>query len=141
MPEFVDTVKVHGLREFARELRKMDSDLPKALRLAMNESADVVVDEARPRVPVRSGRARKTVKPRSTRTLVRVVGGGKRAPYYPWLDFGGRVGRGLSVRRPFIKEGRYIYAAYYDKSEKFVEVMQQAIIRVAEQAGVEVTDG
>lgn len=143
MPEFIDTVKIHGLKEFSKDLRKLDSDLPKALRIALNEAAEVVVDEARPKVPTLTGRARKSIRPRSTRTAVRVAGGGKRVPYYPWLDFGGRVGRRRSVTRPFLKEGRYIYAAYFAKSAsgEFAEVLQKALVQVAEQAGLEVTDG
>lgn len=134
-----EPIKVEGLREFNRALKKMDSDLPKAVRLAFNEAADLIVQDARPNVPVRSGRARSTVKARSTRTAARVVGGGNRAPYYPWLDFGGRVGRRKSVRRPFLKDGRYIYAAYDRRKGEFIDVMAQKLVDLAEGAGIEVT--
>lgn len=135
-----EAIKVDGLAEFNRNLRKLRSDLPKALRVALNEAADVVVDEARPGIPTRSGRARRSVRKASTRTEVRVRGGGNRAPYYPWLDFGGRVGRGRSVVRPFKKEGRYIYDAYFRKrdSGEFQEVLSKALLGVAASAGVEV---
>lgn len=133
-----DAIKVDGLAEFARSLKKLDSDLPKALRVALNEAAQVVVDYAVPRIPKRSGRAARTVKARSTRTAVRVVAGGNRAPYYPWLDFGGRVGRRRSVQRPFMKDGRYIYAGYFAKSRsgEFQDVLTKALLGVAAQAGV-----
>jgi hypothetical protein len=131
---------VDGLAEFSRNLKKLDADLPKALRLALNQAADVVVDYARPLVPRRTGRAARSVAARSTRTAVRVVAGGKRAPYYPWLDFGGRVGRGRSVVRPFLKDGRYIYEGYFRKKQsgEFVDVLNTALLGVARQAGVEV---
>jgi hypothetical protein len=136
-----DPIKVEGLAEFNRNLKKLDSDLPKALRVALNEAAGVVVGYARPRVAKRSGRAAASVKARSTRTAVRVVAGGARVSYYPWLDFGGRVGKGRSVSRPFLKEGRYIYAGYFKSraSGEFQEVLTAALLRVAAQAGVEVT--
>lgn len=136
-----DPISITGLRKFSRDLKKLDSDLPKALRLALNEAADVVVSDARPRVPSRSGRAKRSIKARSTRTAVRVSGGGSRAPYYPWLDFGGRVGPGGSIRRPFIKDGRYIYRAYFDASvrDEFTRVLEKSLIKVAASAGIEVT--
>lgn len=134
-----EPIRVEGLREFSRNLKKLDADLPKALRIALNEAADVVVKGARPKVPRKSGRAAASVKARSTRTAVRVVGGGNRVPYYPWLDFGGRVGRNKSVRRPFLKEGRYIYASYFANTDEFTKVLEAALLDVARQAGVEVT--
>src|SRR4051794_11989815 len=89
-----ETIKVEGLKEFQRVLKKVDGDLPKALRMAFNKTAQLVVDDAKPRVPVRSGKAASTVKARSTQASARVVSGGDKAPYFPWLDFGGTVGKG-----------------------------------------------
>lgn len=133
-----EPIRIDGLAEFSRNLKKLDSDLPKALRIAMNEAADVVVKHATMRIPRRSGRAQRSLKARSTRTTVRVAAGGRVAPYYPWLDFGGRVGRNRSVRRPFLKEGRYIYAAYFEKRRTFEEVLTRALLGVAASAGIEV---
>ena len=134
----IDPIKIEGLDQFVRSLRQLDSELPKALRLAMNEAASVVVDDARPRVPTRTGRAQSTIKARSTRTSVRVAAGGRRAPYFPWLDFGGRVGRNKSVKRAFLKEGRYIWKAYADNRTEFQAAMVRALVGVAGQAGIEV---
>lgn len=134
-----DPVRIEGLREFQRGLKSLDRDLPKALRLAFNDAADIVISDARPRVPSRSGRAKGTVRARSTQTAARVTGGGSRAPYYPWLDFGGRVGRRRSVRRPFLSEGRYIYRAFYDNRPRFLDAMTDAIMKVARSAGIEIT--
>jgi hypothetical protein len=133
----VTGVKVEGLREFQKALKAMDSDLPKALRLALNDAANVIVDDAKPRVPARSGAARKSVKARSTQKLSRVSGGGNRAPYYPWLDFGGRIPRG--PRRPFLGNGRYIYNAYFRHRDEFADHIRNGIVKVANQAGLEVT--
>jgi hypothetical protein len=132
-------VKITGLREFNKRLKALDAGLPKATRLALNDAGDVIVDDARPRVPSRSGRARRTVRARSTRTKVRVAGGGSRAPYYPWLDFGGRVGPGRSVRRPVLNRGRYIYAAFDRHRDEFVDVLDKRLREVADDAGLQVT--
>lgn len=137
-----EPIRIIGLREFRDILKRVDAELPKGLRTAHNAAAQLVVDYARPRVPSRSGRARKSVKTRSTRLATRVSGGGPRAVYYPWLDFGGRVGPRKSVVRRFIKEGRYIYDGYYtlSASGRFQEVLTEAFVDLARAAGLEVTE-
>lgn len=134
----IEPVKIEGLAEFNRNLRKLDNDLPKALRLAHNEAANLIVDWAKPRVARKSGRAAGTVKAKSTRTESRISGGSKRVPYYPWLDFGGRVGPKRSVHRPFIREGRYLYPALSANYDRFTDLLTEKLIEVARQAGVEV---
>ena len=134
----MDPIKIDGLAAFTRNLKKLDSDLPKALRMAFNSCADVVVNDARAGIPTKSGKAKASVKARSTATASRVIGGSRRVPYYPWLDFGGRVGKGRSVSRPFLKEGRYIYNAYFDNRARYAELVEAALLDVARQAGIEV---
>jgi len=134
-----DAVRIDGLREFQRGLKAMDRDLGKAVRVAFNDAADIIVRDARPKVARRSGKAAGSVKVRSTQTSARVSGGGGRAPYYPWLDFGGRVGRRHQTKRPFLPRGRYIYAAYDRRRGEFVEGMSDALVAVARSAGIEVT--
>lgn len=134
-----DAIRISGLNEFRRGLKAMDRETPKALRLAFNDAADIVVTDARPRVPSRTGRAARTVKARSTQTAARVAGGGNRAPYYPWLDFGGKIPRGPA--RPFLKDGRYIYNAYFrnKRTGRFQDVLSTRLVGVARAAGIEVT--
>lgn len=134
----IEPIKISGLAEFNRNLRKLNADLPKALRLAHNEAAQLIVDYAKPRVPKKSGRAAGSVKAKSTRTESRVQGGSKRVPWYPFVDFGGNVGPQKSVHRPFIKEGRYIYPALSANYDRFAELLTEKLIEVARQAGVEV---
>jgi len=133
-----DPIQIDGLKEFVGNLKKLDADLPKALRVAFNAAADIVVTDARTGIPSRSGKARASVKARSTQKAARIVGGGKTAPYYPWLDFGGRVGRNKSIRRPFQTEGRFIYRAFYDNKPKFGEAVETALLDAVKQAGIEV---
>lgn len=134
-----DRIRVEGLAEFSRALRKMDTNLPKALRVALNDAADIVVEGARALVPRRTGKAAKSLRKAATRTLVRVSAGGPRAPYYAWLDFGGRVGRRDSVARRFYREGRYIYPTYAKKRPDVQRAMSRAITGIARDAGLEVT--
>lgn len=134
------SVRVEGLKAFTRALRDLDRELPKAMRHANNAVASIVVEGARPKIATRSGRARGTLKAKSTRTAVRVSAGSKRVPYYGWLDFGGSTGIKRSVRRPFIEEGRYIYPTYEASRDRVIEAMVTAYTVVARDAGLEVSD-
>lgn len=131
-------IEVHGLREFRRNLRRMDRNLPKGLRTAGNKAAEVVVKHAKPKVPRRTGRAAGSVRAASTTSAARVAGGGARVPYYPWLDFGGAVGRNNSVKRPFYKTGRYIWKSFAEHKAQVQDELLEALVEVAESAGVEV---
>lgn len=134
-----EAIRIKGLREFQQSLKTLDKDLPKALRVAFNNAAGMVVTDARGRVPSRTGRARGSVKAASTQTAARVRGGGRQAPYYPWLDFGGRIPRG--PRRPYLApHGRYIYNAYFRHrdSGRFQDELSKALVDVAKTAGLEV---
>ena len=136
----IEPIQVEGLREFSRDLRRMDKDAPKGLRLAGNKAADIVVAEAKPKVPIgpgKGGHASSSIKAASTRTAARVSAGGKKYPYYPWLDFGGRVGRRRSVKRPFLKQGRYLWKAYADKRDEIEKTLQAELENVARGAGLE----
>lgn len=134
-----EAIRVEGLRQFTKALKDLDLELPKAMRHANNAVASIVVDAARPKIPVKTGKARKSLKAKSTRTAVRVSAGGKRAPYYGWLDFGGSTGIKRSVRRPFLEEGRYIYPEYSGSRGKVLEAMVSAYTTVARDAGLDVT--
>jgi hypothetical protein len=131
-------IRIDGLAEFSRNLKKLDNDLPKMLRLSFNDALGIVVNYARPRVPTDTGAARQSIKTKSTRTMARVTAGGKRAPYYPWLDFGGKGPNNRPAKRPFYTDGRYLWHALIVKRDEFGAAMTRALIGVAEQAGVEV---
>lgn len=133
-----EAIKIDGLAQFVRNLKKLDADLPKALRVGFNDAAQIIIDYAKPKVPHRSGKAARTIKARSTSSSVRVSEGGKSAPYMPWLDFGGRVGRHKSIRRPFFKEGRFLYAGLNANYDKVHDAVEAALLDAARSAGVEV---
>lgn len=132
------SVGVGGLSEFNRALRRVDSEAPKALRLALNKAAEFLIDETRKEIPRRTGKAAASLKAKSSRTAVRIAVGGRKAPYYPWLDFGGKTGPNKSVKRRFYREGRYLYPTLAKKRDEFTDVLRKALIDVAEGAGAEV---
>lgn len=133
-----ERVAVEGLAQFRKGLRALDRDLPKALRVAQNDAASFLIGKARPLIPRRSGTAADSLKARSSQTSVRVAIGGRKAPYMPWLDFGGRVGPNKSVTRPFLKEGRYLYPTLKSNREQFQDILQDALTDVARTAGLDV---
>jgi hypothetical protein len=134
-------ISIQGLAEFQRRLRRVDVDLPKALRLAMNEAGQLVVDTAKPRVPQLTGAAAGSIRVVSTRTESRVRAGGAKVPYYAWLDFGGAVGRNKSVKRAFFKSGRYLWAAFAEKSAsgEIQAILSRRLDEIASTAGIEMT--
>jgi hypothetical protein len=132
----IDVVQVAGLAEFRRGLRDMDRAAPRALRLAGNEAAALVVDTAGPMMPRKSGRAQESVKARSSQSVTRVVSGGARAPYVPWLDYGGNVGVNDTARRAFMPDGRYVYPAFRRVRPQFETVLMTALQRIAAESGV-----
>ena len=133
-----EAIKIDGLNEFVRNLKKLDADLPKTLRVGFNQAAQIIVDYAKPKVPRKSGKAAGSIRAQSTRTAVRVSEGGKRAPYMPWLDFGGKVGRKRSIGRPFLKEGRFLYAGLHAERDRIYAAVETALLDAARSAGVEV---
>jgi hypothetical protein len=131
-------IRVIGLKEFRASLKEVDQELPKALRIALNKSVEIIVDFAHAHIEVKSGRAKRSVKARSTQTTARVQGGGKKASHYAWLDFGGRVGKDRSIYRPVLKNGRYIYNGYFRNRDRYGELLQESLVDVARQAGIEI---
>jgi hypothetical protein len=110
-------VYVSNLAEVRRHLRRIEPELLPEMRKGLKAAVDrTVVPAAKARVAKRSGRAANTLRSVAGGNRgIFVAGGGARAPYYPWLDFGGTlkpVGKRRNTQtRPFIKRGRYIYPA------------------------------
>lgn len=132
----LDAIRVSGLAELNKSLRKMSKDAPKQLRLVGNDAAEIVVDATKPDVPKDTGHAARTVRAASTRTAAQVRAGGPRAPYYPWLDFGGRVGPNRKTYRKFIKAGRYIHPNYVDNRDQVRERLEDGLVRVITASGL-----
>jgi hypothetical protein len=132
------TVAVQGLRDLNSALRRLDKDAPKALRLALNGVADILIGEVKPQIPRRTGRAAASIKAASSRTEVRIRVGGTKAPYYPWLDFGGRVGKNKSVTRRFYREGRYLFPTLRKERAKLEGALRRSLATVASDAGLDV---
>lgn len=108
------------MAELTAALRDLDDDIGDlAMSLLEDISRDVAAD-VRSRVPYRTGRARQSYQVHAHT----IVFGGEQAPYAPWLEFGGKVGRKKTTKRPYVRKGRYLYPAiaeHLDDIEKRVD--------------------
>lgn len=132
-------VEVGGLAKLSRGLKAVDAGAPKELRIALNSAADLLIEHVRPKIPEVTGASRRSLVARSTRTSARIAVGGKKAPWFPWLDFGGQ-GRikGRPAPREFLREGRYVYPTLREIRPKIEQQLQDAITAVVRNAGLEV---
>lgn len=130
-------IEVVGIKELRAALEAVDAGAAQALKTVFtNAATDVAADAAR-RVPVGpTGKARKSVKARGSAKHAEVVAGGKRVPYYPWLDFGGAVGRSRSVKRHVIKGGRFLYPAFSARRASVNAELERALTELARTAGL-----
>jgi hypothetical protein len=130
-------IGVGGLAQLSRGLKAVDADAPKELRIGLNAAAQLLVDKTRPEVPSVSGAARRSMVARSTRTSARIAVGGVKAPYFPWLDFGGQ-GRiaGRPAPRPFHPDGRYVYPTLRRIRPQIERELQERIAAVIRGAGL-----
>lgn len=129
-------IRVDGLKELRRDLKRAEQleDL-RDLRDGLKAAAGVVADEARSRVPKRSGAAAGSIRATAGGNRAFVVGGKKKVPYYGWLDFGSRSprsGQSWSVG-PWTNsgkgphKGRFIYPAIDAKDRQVVALIRDAV--------------
>lgn len=130
-------IQVRGIQDLQKALRQIDRDLPKELAAGLAEAAEIVAKTARPKVPTRTGKAAGSITVRKQQRGASLAVGGNRAPHFPWLDFGGRVGPKKSVARPFIKSGRYVYPALAEKNTEVKAKVDEVLERMARKAGFE----
>ncbi len=131
-------ISVGGLSDLSRSLKAVDAEAPKQIRIAFNKAADLLIDHTKPKIPEITGAARRSLVARSTRTSARVQVGGKKAPWYPWLDFGGQ-GRikGRPAPREFIREGRYLYPTLRDIRPLIEKALDDGITQVIRDVGLD----
>jgi hypothetical protein len=131
----VAEIRVRGLKELQGAFRTIDGELPKELRVEFKAIAMSVAEKAARDVPRLTGAAARSIKPRATQKGFGLAAGGDKAPHYPWLDFGGRVGRNRSIARPVIAGGRYLYPTIAENREEIGEATDAAIKRAVARAG------
>jgi hypothetical protein len=130
-------VEVRGLRELKSAFRQVDKGLNKELGHEFKELAESIAAKVRMKVPKRKGRAASSVKGKGSQRGGAIAFGGSAAPYYPWLDFGGRVGRSKSIYRPFQSSGRYVYPTIAENKDEIIDETDKVLKRMLQKAGFE----
>lgn len=133
------TFAVTGADDLRRALRATSDGLDEHVRAQFLDQARMVAADAAGHVPRQSGAARATVDAVILDQAATIVGGGGRVPYFPWLEYGGRVGRHQSVRRPFVRDGRYIGRAVDAAFADIEAAAARGVADAARGAGLEVT--
>lgn len=118
-------------------MRQVEQRLPRELRGAFNEAAKHVVRRAQPQVPVRTGRLAASIRPFSTQRTGRVAYGTlNQVPYAGFIEFGGNVGRGDSVKRPYRRQGRYLFPAAEQEREPVVRTLEEQLTALIRRSGL-----
>ncbi len=132
-------VRVRGGAKLMAELGVFGKSLPRVVKQAAREAAQPVARDAKaamPTGPAKGGHARSSIRVATSRGGVAIRGGGGRFQYYPWLEFGGRVGRNKSVYRTRIKAGRYLYPSLVANRPAIERNMNRLIVAAARDAGL-----
>lgn len=138
----VEPIRIENLRELQKAMRTASEGSQKQLRVVFNQAAETIVGGAQRRVPRGpSGKARASLKAMSGQREGKAVGGGSKALYYPWLDFGGQPGGAIGnrSRRRFVEGGRYLYPSWAANRKSILGALAGSIAEVARDAGLEVT--
>ncbi len=130
-------VNVTGLRELNRGLKAYDQ-APQEMRDVMKGIAEGVAQDVRHRVPRRSGKMAASYKARGGVKGASIAYGGNKAPYAPWIEFGGRVGSKLTTKRPVIRGGRYLYPTIAKNLEDVQAKTAAALNRITAKYGMRI---
>lgn len=138
-------VRVTGVSELRRALRDAgDVENLRRFRDGLKAAANVVAQDAKARVPTRTGRARESIRATAGGNKAYVQAGKATVRYYGWLDFGSRVPKKGNPRRlgPWKgsgkgpAKGRYIYPAIAAKQEEIKDAIEAAVDDVIRSAGL-----
>lgn len=145
-------VEVKGLAELSKAFKAVDEDVASGMKDAFLGIAREVVGTAQQRMPHNTGRAQSSVKPRATAKGAGIAFGGNKAPYMPWLDFGGSVGRGHqpgqawsgAIKRDWRGKpggmGRYVYPAISDSKDEIIKAVEELVEDAARKHSFETRD-
>lgn len=145
-----EAIRVEGLAQFQRELRRVSSDFPRELRLANLEAAEVVATAARAKARSLGGVARKTepsIKAAAEQRRAKVSFGGPKFPFAMGAEFGGgKYGPGNPTARGGYTTqfkawrgndsgaGYFVFPEIRRTKDPFLEVYEKALFDLIERA-------
>lgn len=134
-------IRITGLRKVRLAAWKLDHNAPRALKDAATSSSNLLASKTRRRMPTgpgEGGHVKGSVKVVTSQTTAGVTFGGRRFPYAPWLEFGGNVGKGGSVHRPYLSSGRYLWVAYVTSKSSVENDLTHELASLARRSGFRV---
>lgn len=126
----VFAVRTEGLREFRRDLRRLDPALDRELRIELRESIIKVAAQAALLAPRRTGELAASYRP-----YVRQNAAGIRSalPYAPVIEYGGTIRpRGVPIE---FKRSLPVTRAVLREADTIVESFGDAVERAADKTG------
>lgn len=146
VPRTHDVVRVEGLRDLQRELRAVDTKLPRSLAIANKTAAEYVADRARQRARSQGGVAAKSapsIRAAGEQRRSKVLLGGPSWPYALGAEFGAkyhpqfkpwRGNQHSEGMQPGSGVGYFLYPTIRDTRDDFMDVYERAIDQVMRSA-------
>lgn len=123
-------VRTDGLREFRRDLKRLEPETDKQLRQELREVAAGVAAEASATAPRRTGRLAGSYRPFVT---MRTAGIRSRLEYAGVIEYGGTISpKGTPIE---IRRYEPITRAVERRTDRIVEQFSDAVERAAENVG------
>lgn len=133
------SIEVQGVKVLIQRLRKMDDGTVAELKRVYVQSATVVLRNAMPRVPVRTGRLKQTLRVSGTTRGGSVKAGGKRAaPYAGPVHFGwpNRPNQAKEQQGGPIFPNPFLYSALDDRRQEVELMFALGVMKAARKAGL-----
>jgi hypothetical protein len=135
-------IEIPGLKDLQSDLKGMPKDMQKAFVQDMKAVSNIIVAEARNRVPSKSGTAASGIVSAGTVARGAAVKESRTIRYLRWLDFGTRDPRTGNTRAegPWRGSGtgptggRFLYPAIEDKWDEVREAAGKAVDKAARRA-------
>lgn len=132
-------IEVQGVKVVTKQLRTLDDGTKKELKSIYIQSANIVFRNAMPRVPVRSGNLKSTMRVSASTRSGSVRAGGKRsAPYAGPIHFGwpNRPNMQKSWYGGPIRPNPFLYAALDARRTDVEEQFARGVNKAAKRAGL-----
>jgi hypothetical protein len=124
------TVNTEGLREFRRDLKRLDPELDRQLRGELRDAVAKVAAQAALLAPRRTGTLAKSYRPFVTQ---RTAGIRSSLPYAPVIEFGGTISpRGTPIT---FRRAEPVTRAVMREADEIVESFGDAVERAADKTG------
>lgn len=136
-------IRIKDIGRFTGALKQVNRNVGNELKGGFKKIAESVAEKTRSKVARKSGRAAGSITARGKQKGAAIAVGGQKAPYYPWLDFGGSTGRGHipgkawsgAIKRPMVPSGRYLYPTIKQEGPTIRRETDKLLERVVKNAG------